>query len=455
MDVRKKNKVKTAGPPTEKNGADNPPWDSFPGKSTDVPWVFSNIVEFCIVFFCVAYSLFCLDAYFLNAVHLKLSVLNLSFLLVPELLLLGEVTYKKIQVFTDIKTALYSILVFLISFFISLKISPSFLSNSWSADYPHHYILIDFLSVHEHLPQLTSGLGEMVQYPFGPSLFTSVVARILPISLLNATGAIAAVMSALIAVTVYLLAREFLKRLSPEKHLADAGGLISAFMVFSVPAYFLDQYCGNFYYSMIFGELLVLVSLLALMKIETGDTPWIFIFILATLGIIFTYTLYILIPFSALLFFALLNPEKIRILVDRVTISSGLLVVFLFLLFSYERMGIGTHILQYEGITVELNIVNFNILFLVLVIAGSIIGMKIIPSYLRSSLFVYSFFIIAEFFAFIFLNQFGLIAVYYANKSLYLLILVLSVSASIPVIFAVRYIREIRSVLLPPSALSA
>lgn len=439
--MSKKNKFKTAGPFLEKKTAIPFEGDTLQ-KERYPPLVFSNIVEFCIVFFCVTYSLFCLDAYFLNAVNLKLSVLNLSFLLVPELLLLGVVTFKKIQMVPEIRTALYGILVFLISFIISLKISPSLLSTSWSADYPHHYILIDFLSVHEQLPLLTSGLGEMVQYPFGPSLFTSVIAKILPVSLMTATGAIAAVMSALIVVTVYLLAREFLKKLSPEKFLADAGGLISAFMVFSVPVYFLDQYTGNFYYSMMFGELLVLICLLALMKIETGDRTWIFILILATMGIIFSYTLYIIIPVCAFLFFAILNPDKCRVLVDWVTILSGVLVASLFLLFSYERMQIGTHILQYEGLTVELKLMNFNILFTVLVIAGIIIGLKIIPAYLRSSLFVYSFIIIAEYFAFIFLNQFGLIALYYANKIFYLLIMVLSVSACIPVVFAVKYIRK-------------
>jgi len=418
------------------------PGDYSPGEGRSPPFVFSNIMEFGIVFFCIMYSLFCLDAYFLDAVHLKLSVINLSLLIVPELLLLGSVAYRKIQIFAEIKTALYGILVFLISFLISLNISPSLIPNNWSADYPNHYILIDFLSTHEQLPLLTSGLGEMVQYPFGPSLFTSVIARIFGLPLMTTTGLIAAVISALIAVTVYLLAREFLKTFAFEKKLADAGALVSAFMVFSVPVYFLDQYCGNFYYSMLFGELLVLLCLLALMNVETGGTPWIFIFILATMGIIFTYTLFIIIPVSALVLFAILNPDKIRPLVDRVTILSGLLVAFLFVLFSYERMSIGSGILQHEGLTVEPNILNFSILFIVLGISGIILCLKIRPAYLKSALFAYYFIISAEYCAFVFLNRFGIIAGYYANKIFYLLVLVVSVSTCLPVVFAVRHIQK-------------
>jgi hypothetical protein len=414
------------------------------GKSRYPPVVFSSILEFAIVFFCIAYSLFCLDAYVLNAVQLKLSVINLFFLLGAEFLLLGSVAYKKIQLITDIKRNLYGILVFLISFLISLKISPSLLPNSWSVDYPNHYILIDFLSTHEQLPLLTSGLGEMVQYPFGPSLFTSVAAKIIPLPLMTMMGFVVAVISALIAVTVYLMGRKLLEKYTAEKKLADAAALVSAFMVFSVPVYFLDQYCGNFYYSMIFGELLVLISILALMNAETGSKSWMYIFLLATMGIIFTYTLFIVIPFSVLILYAILNPDKTRILMDRITLVSGLVVAVLFSLFTYERMTIGSHILQHEGLTVELDIMNFNLIFIVLVFFGIILGVKYVPGYLRSALFVYYVVMIAEYFAFIFLAKFGIIAVYYADKIFYLLVLVLSVSACIPVFYVIRRIRKDR-----------
>jgi hypothetical protein len=421
--------------------------DTLPGETDDrktgyPPVVVSSILEFGIVFFCIAYSLFCLDAYMLNAIHLKLSVVNLLLLLGAEFLLLGSIAYKKILVITNVKTSVYGILVFLISFLISLNVSPALLPNSWSVDYPNHYILIDFLSTHEQLPLLTSGLGEMVQYPFGPSLLTSVTAKIIPLPLITMTGLLAAFISALVAVTVYLLGRKLLERYTGEKSMTDAVALVSAFMVFSVPAYFLNQYCGNFYYSMIFGELLVLLTILALMNAETGSRPWVYIFILAMMGIIFTYTLFIIIPVSALVLWAILNPDKIRDLMDRVTVVSCLLVTALFLLFAYERLAIGSGILQHEGLTVELDIMNFNPVFIILVISGIIIGVKFVPGYLRSALFVFFIVMVAEYFAFIFLNHFGLIAVYYANKIFYLLVLMLSVSACLPVLFAIRHIQK-------------
>jgi hypothetical protein len=160
---------------------------------------------------------------------------------------------------------------------------------------------------------------------------------------------------------------------------------------------------------MIFGELLVLLTLLSLMNAETGNRSWIYIFILAGMGIIFTYTLFMVIPVSALVFYAVLNPDKIRVLFDRMSIVFGLLVGSLFLLFSYERLGIGTHILQHEGLTTALSIMNFNILFFVLVISGIILGLKCVPGYPRSALFTYYIVITVEFFAFVFLDPFGLI----------------------------------------------
>jgi hypothetical protein len=298
------------------------------------------------------------------------------------------------------------------------------------------------LSTHERLPLLTSGLGEMVQYPFGPSLFTSVMAKIFSLPLMTMTGILAAVISALIVLIVFLLGRKLLEKYTAEKNLADAGALVSAFMVFSVPSYFLDQYCGNFYYSMMFGEVLVLITLLALMNAQNGSRVWMVIFVLTTMGIIYTYTLFIIIPVSALVLFTFLNPDLARVLSDRIVLFSGVLVASLFLLFTFERITIGSHILQHEGLTVELDIMNFNIVFIFLVIFGVILGLKYVPGYLRSALFVFYIVIIAEYFAFIFLNHFGLIAVYYANKILYLLVLVFSVSTCLPVVCIIRHIHK-------------
>jgi hypothetical protein len=85
---------------------------------------------------------------------------------------------------------------------------------------------------------------------------------------------------------------------------------------------------------------------------------------------------------------------------------------------------------------------NFNLIFIVLAICGIILGLKYVPGYLRSALIVYYIVMIVEYFAFVFVNQFGIIAIYYANKIFYLLVLALSVSACLPVFHAIRHIRK-------------
>lgn len=440
----KKKRPGLSAAPARKDPVDDPSQENNAGKTGYPPVVFSSIPEFGIVFFCIAFSLFCLDAYVLDAMHLKLSVFNLLILLIAELALIAGAARAKITLQTGMRTTLFGILVFLVSIALSLHASPSLLPNSWSADYPNHYILMDFLSVHEQLPLLTSGLGEMVQYPFGPSLFTSVTAKILGLPLMTTAGFLAAVVSGLIAVSVYLLARELLRHADLEPDLADLAALTSPFLVFSVPIYFLDQYCGNFYFSMLFGELLVLLCLLALMNVETGNTSWIFIFLPAAMGIVFAYTLFIVVPVLAFVLFAILSPERVRILLDRVTIAAGLVVGLVFAVFSYERLVIGSHILQHEGLTVEFDILNFNIIFILLVISGILLCRTMVPGSRRSALTAFMVVITAEIFVFLLLDRSGIIARYYANKVFYLLILVLPVSACLPVIYAFGSIRKNR-----------
>jgi len=400
--------------------------------------LFTSLMEFFIVLFCTAYSLFCVNAYLLNAISLKLSVPSLSILLVTELALLGWAARSTIFISKGYRATAWAILVFLISLGISLNKSPSLLPKSWSADYPNHYILIDFLSTNEQLPTLTSGLGEMVQYPFGPSLFTALSAKMTGLPLMIMTGILAAMIAAILATTVYLLARKFLERYEICSTMADAAATISALMIFSVPVYYLGQYCGDFYYSMMYGELLVLLTLLALMHIEDGERLWMYVFIIATTGIIFTYSLFIVIPVCALILFALLNPIKIQGGIDRTSIGAGLLAAILFLVFTVERMKIGTHILQYEGLTVEPDLMNFNIIFIALIALGMILSQKTIRGFARSALSTYCGIVIAEFLGFFLLSQYGIIAAYYAKKTLFLLVLLLPVVAGLPVMYAVR-----------------
>jgi hypothetical protein len=63
---------------------------------------------------------------------------------------------------------------------------------------------------------------------------------------MNMTGLLAAIVSALVVLTVYLAGRKLLEKYTGEKNLADAAALVSAFMVFSVPYIFLTSTAAIF-----------------------------------------------------------------------------------------------------------------------------------------------------------------------------------------------------------------
>jgi hypothetical protein len=195
---------------------------------------------------------------------------------------------------------------------------------------------------------------------------------------------------------------------------------------------------------MIFGELLVLLSLLALMKSEAGNNSWMMFFMVFNIGIIYTYTLFIVIPVLAFILFVFLNKNKIPLISDKKILISGFIVFFLFIVFSIQRLSVGIQILQHSGSTVEFGISNFNILFIILVVSGCILFLKKTSVNLKSTFSIYLFVIFLEYFAFIFLNHFGIIALYFANKLFYILILVVSVITTIPVIFVIRHIQNIQ-----------
>jgi hypothetical protein len=406
--------------------------------------VFSNALEFGIIFFGIAYSLFCLGGYLLDLAHLRLSVVNLFFFSLALVLIIVYFGYKKIKIERNVGALLLGILVFLVVFMISWNASPSFLPISDSVDYPHHYILVEYFSVHEAFPQMDSGLGEMNQYPFGPSLFTSFISRIISLPIMNAMGLLVAIVSGLIAAGVYLISRELLKKCKIERDLSDVASLVGSFMVFTLPIYFLEQYSHNFYYSMVFGELLVLLSLLALMKSESGNTLWLAIFFFVNVGIIYTYTLFIVIPFLAFLIFAVLNRDKIPCFSDRKIVLGAISVFFLFAIFSIQRFSTGIGILQNEAGTVAFNIFNFNVLFIILVVSGLVLYLREGPAKLKRVFPVFLFVVIMEFFAFVVLNQFGKIALYYANKQFYVIILVASCLATLPIVFLARRFKNTR-----------
>ncbi len=284
----------------------------------------------------------------------------------------------------------------------------------------------------------------MVQYPFGASLFTSFISRIVSLPVMTSMGLIVAVMSGLIVSGVCLISRELLRKCKIREDLADVTSLVSAFMVFCMPVYFLNQYTNNFYYSMIFGELLVLLSLLALLKSEAGNDLWITVFMLMDIGIIYTYTLFIIIPLSAFLLLTILNHNKISVFSDKKIALTGMFVFFLFLIFSIQRLSTGISILTWEGGTVAFSIFNFNIIFIILIVSGYILFLKKNTENRRNALSIYLFVMVLEYFAFIFLNHFGIIALYFANKIFFMLILLVSCIAPLPIISIARRIKNLQ-----------
>jgi hypothetical protein len=405
-----------------------------PGKTL----VFQNIIEFVIIASAVSYSFLCFDAYLLNTFSLGGSFLPVFGLFMPEFCLAVWLIGKKSHVQPDIPVIALCIAIFCIIFLFQWSVSPSFLPMSTSADYPHHYILIEYITSHGSLPPLNYGqIGEMAQYPFGPSFATACISLIFGISILNALALLSNIVLGCILVCSYLITLDLLKKSPSDKKIKSILALASPIMIVSLPIYFIGQLNHDFYYSMVWGELLVLVSLLILIKIESGDLSWLFLFMITSMGIIYTYTLYIVIPFATVFVWLLLNKREVFARITKIYIISGSIVVALFLLFTYQRFSVGMGILEHEGATVVFSLSNFNFLFIALVILGVFIAIHLSWIQYKSPFSILLLITIMEIFAFVILNYFGKIALYYADKNFYLLVLLLSPLTAIPLLHLV------------------
>jgi hypothetical protein len=403
---------------------------------------FNNPVELLIIILLILFSLFVLNGYLLDALNLRLKMLNITLLLVVETLPFLAI-FKNVRVFFDIKS--FMVCAGLFSAIVLFSIHFSTMPVSGSVDAVHHYVLIDYLYNHESLPtwDYMYYMGEMVQYPFGASLVTAQVSRILDVVSVRIMQPLAGVVAGLIGVLVYLIALEFLEGYGTSSDFKWIMALVSPFLLLFIPDYFLGQYFASFFYSMMFGELLVLGTLLALMKIEKGEVYWIYIFFILNIGIIFTYTLFIVTPLLAAGIWLLVNKEPRKYLDFKQCFFFFLLLVGLFAIYSYERFDVGKSILQHEGAALVPSTSNLNVIFIILVSAGIIL--YIIENYraARGAVVVYTLTVFLEILLFVFLNHYGLIAKYFAYKMFYLQTFLLSLFASIPLTRLVKHLDNI------------
>ncbi|PWB51248.1 MAG: hypothetical protein C3F06_10540 [Candidatus Methanoperedenaceae archaeon] len=263
---------------------------------------FKNPIELLIIIILVLYSLVVINGYFLDYFHFHLNVINITFVMAVEIILF--ILFFKIKLTSYRKSIIYCLIIFAIVFIYSLYFSPAFLPISYSVDAVHHYVLMDYLYNHESLPNLNNSyyMQEMVHYPYGPSLFTVYISKIFGIELVETMQILVFAAAGLLAVLVYLIAKELLNEYNLPTGYEEILSLASPFMLFSVPTYFFGQYLNdNFYYSMIFGELLVIGTLFTLLKIENKEKAWINFYFILCFGIIFTYTLFLIINIYGLI----------------------------------------------------------------------------------------------------------------------------------------------------------
>ncbi|MFA5332137.1 MAG: hypothetical protein WC342_07135 [Methanoregula sp.] len=399
---------------------------------------FRNIFEFLIVIFAVCYSFFCFDEYLLDTVTFGGSFVPLYALFIAEVGIAAWFFRKKFCISRDLPTTVLCIAVFAMIFLYMVAVSPSFLPISKSADYPHHYLLIEYITSHESLPPINyDQIGEMAQYPFGASLATASFSNFFGLSILNGLALLSAIILGFILVCSYLVTLEILKKSKADLPWGNLLALAAPLMVLSLPLYFIEQVNQDFYYSMVWGELLILVCLLLLLKAESGSLAWLYPFLAVCVGIVYTYTLYIVIPFAAVLAWLILNREKTLPNITKTHIAAGLAVVGLFLVFALQRFTVGRGILGHEGDTIALSVFNFNFLFLALIILGAGLGLYYGWISWKGPYFLMLVLVFLEVFAFLVLNNFGMVARYFANKNFYLLILLLSPLTAIPFTYIV------------------
>ena len=338
---------------------------------------FRNPIELLIIVFLILYSFVVINGYFLNYFNFHLNVINITFVLTIEIILF--ILFFEIKLTSYRKSIIYCLVIFAIVFIYSLHNSPAFLPISYSVDAVHHYVLMDYLYIHESLPNLNNSyyMQEMVQYPYGPSLFTVYISKIFRIELVETMQILAFVVAGLLAVLAYLVSKELLIEYDLPTGYEEILSLVSPFMLFSVPIYFFGQYLNDsFYYSMIFGELLVIGTLFTLLKIETSghsknnEKTWLNFYFILCLGIIYTYSLFLIIPLLAAAIWLSFNSNIRKLLNFKHIFIYTVLLAGLFIIYSLERFNIGKAILQNEGSAVVPYISNFNPLFIILVISG-------------------------------------------------------------------------------------
>lgn len=241
-------------------------------------------------------------------------------------------------------SVIISIFLFLMFFSLLMITVPHILSKS--ADAVHHYILVDYIANNgypiEKTISSTSYLREMVEYPPLPCMIAAFFLKfssgiIFPFDAMNL---VLLIVISIIPVFIYLISFEMTSQLW--------ASLISiSFLLVNV--YYYEQFLGSYFFSMIFGELFILISLYSLIRFEISKQKfWILVFSLNSLLLIFSYTSWFLIPvlsFFILVYFYHNYFNKL----DLVYIIP---ILIIFVIFSYLRRDTGFSILKHEGLAV-------------------------------------------------------------------------------------------------------
>lgn len=402
---------------------------------------FRNPIEFIVIIILLLYSMVVTNAYFLNFFDLNMSVFNITFILVIEFVLF--ISLSNIKFAFEANSTIYCLGIFSIVFIYSFSHSPDFMPVSFSVDAVHHYVLMDYFYDHESLPDLSYSyyMQEMVQYPYGPSLFTVYFSKIFGIELVKVMQILVFAAAGLLAVLVYLIGGELLHEYDIPAKSKDIISIAGPFMLFSIPKYFIGQYLESFYYSMVFGSVLVLGTLLAFQKIERKEYAWINLYFILSLGIIFTYPLFIIIPVFAAAIWLFFKSNNRKLLGNKLIFTYLILLSGVFILYSLERINIGKAILLNEGYTLVPDISNFNPIFIILVISGIILyGIENEEEGVKRIAIIYIVILFLEPYFFLFINKFGLIAKYFAYKTMYLQVLIMSPFICIPIAYLIKHI---------------
>jgi len=214
---------------------------------------------------------------------------------------------------------------------------------SSSADAVHHFILVDYITNNGYPVEddavTISYMDGMIDYPPFPCMIAAIFVKLtsnflLPFDAMNFTLLL---MVSFLVMLIYLITFELTSKIW--------ASLISiSFLLGNV--YFYEQFLGSYFFSMIFGEVFLLLALYLLIIFENSkEMFWIYAFYSSCFLLIFSYTSWFLIPVLTFLLLA----YKYKKYFNKLDILGFILILAVFAWFSYSRLNSGIYILKFEG----------------------------------------------------------------------------------------------------------